>query len=131
MTRGKAKEFISSLVNLRGAVTDEQALDAIAVYPEWKEAVVYAINERVLYNKILYKVLQEHTSQLDWTPDVSNSLFTKVLIPDETVVPEWVQPDSTNSYMIGDKVTHNGQTYISVVDNNVWEPGIYGWEVVE
>lgn len=131
MTKGKAKEFISSLVNLRGAATDEQALDAPAVYPEWKETVAYAIDERVLYNKILYKVLQEHTAQPDWTPDVSNSLFAKVLIPDESVVPEWVQPDSTNSYMIGDKVTHNGQTYICVVDHNVWEPGIYGWDVVE
>lgn len=69
----------------------------------------------------------EIEQQADWTPDVSSSLFAKVLIPDENVVSEWEQPDSTNPYMTGDKVTHNGKTWISTCDNNVWEPGVYGW----
>lgn len=129
MTRNKAKEFIKSLVNLRGVATDEQAVEAHAVYPEWKAEVAYAANDRVLYNEILYKVITAHTSQADWTPDVAASLFAKVLIPDEDVVPAWEQPDSTNAYMIGDKVTHNGKTWISIIDNNVWEPGVYGWEI--
>ena len=55
------------------------------------------------------------------------ALWAKVLIPDETVVPEWEQPDNTNPYSTGDKVTHNGKTWVSDVDNNVWEPGVYGW----
>ena len=80
-------------------------------------------------------MLQAHTSQTDWTPDVSHSLFAQILIPDENVIPEWVQPDSTNPYMKGDKVTHNGITYESLIDNNVWEPGVIGteslWVVVE
>lgn len=47
-------------------------------------------------------------------------------------VAEWVQPDSTNPYMTGDRVLHNGSTWESTVDNNVWEPGVYGWaEVTE
>jgi chitodextrinase len=131
MTRGKAMEFINSLVNLRTSATDEQATEAPAVYPTWKEDVVYAIDDRVLYNDILYKVITAHTSQADWTPDVAASLFAKVLIPDENVVPEWEQPDSTNPYMTGDKVTYNGKTWVSTVDNNVWEPSVYGWEEVE
>lgn len=45
-------------------------------------------------------------------------------------VAEWVQPDSTNPYMTGDRVLHNGSTWESTVDNNVWEPGVYGWEQV-
>lgn len=69
--------------------------------------------------------------QDDWTPDVTPSLFAKVLIPDASVVPEWEQPDSTNPYMTGDKVTHNKKTWVSDVDNNVWEPGVYGWTEVE
>lgn len=131
MTRNKAMKFVESLVSLRDSATDEQAIEANAVYPAWKEDVEYALDNRVLYNEILYKVITAHTSQASWTPDVAVSLFAKVLIPDENVIPEWEQPESTNPYMIGDKVLHNNQTWISIVDNNVWEPGVYGWDQME
>lgn len=133
MTRQEAREFVKSLVNLRGSATDEQALDAQAVYPTWKEEVAYALDERVIYNDVLYKVITAHTSQSDWTPDVAVSLFAKVLIPDENVIPEWEQPDSTNAYMTGDKVMYGGKVYMSVIDNNIWSPEAYpaGWELVE
>ena len=127
MTKSEAKAFISALVTLRESATDEQALTAPALYPTWRSGVYYAAGIRVLYNGILYKVLTAHTSQDDWTPDAAPSLFAKVLIPDETVIPEWEQPDSTNPYSAGDKVTHNGKTWVSDIDNNVWEPGVYGW----
>lgn len=127
MTKSEAKAFISALVTLREKATDEQALAVLALYPVWRSGVYYAAGVRVLYNGTLYKVLTAHTSQDDWTPDAAPSLFAKVLIPDETVVPEWEQPDSTNPYSAGDKVTHNGKTWVSDIDNNVWEPGVYGW----
>ena len=127
MTKSEAKAFISALVTLREKATDEQALAVPVLYPAWRSGVDYAVGIRVLYNGTLYKVLTAHTSQDDWTPDVAPSLFAKVLIPDETVVPEWEQPDSTNPYSAGDKVTHNGKTWVSDIDNNVWEPGVYGW----
>lgn len=130
MTRNEAKAFINSLVKLRVSATDEQAVEAQSIYPVWREDVTYVINDRVLYNEVLYKVITAHTSQPDWTPDVAHSLFTKVLIPNENAVPEWEQPDSTNPYMIGDKVSHNSKIWISVVDGNVWEPSVYGWEEV-
>ena len=130
MTRAEAKAFVEALKILRSSATDEQALAAPAVYPAWREDVEYALGDRVLYNDVLYKVLTAHTSQATWTPDVAASLFAKVLIPDVNVIPEWEQPDSTNPYMIGDKVTHNGKTWVSSVDNNVWEPGVYGWEEI-
>ena len=130
MKRSQAKAFINSLVRLRMSATPEQALDAPSVYPTWKEGVKYVRADRVLHNEVLYEVLMEHTSQADWTPDVAHSLFAKVLIPDPDVIPEWEQPDSTNPYMKGDKVTHNGKTWVSTVDNNVWTPGEYGWEEV-
>ena len=130
MNKSSMKAFISAVVNLRNSATDEQALAAQVLYPTWKEGKAYKANERVLYNGILYKVLQDHTSQSDWTPDNAVSLFAKVLIADPTVIPEWEQPDSTNPYMAGDKVTHNGKTWESAIDNNVWEPGVYGWNEV-
>lgn len=112
------------------SLDDETALEGVQLYPIWKAEVDYAVGYRVQHNGILYTVLQAHTSQADWTPDVSPSLFAKVLIPDPDVIPEWEQPDSTNPYMTGDKVTHNGKTWVSDVDNNVWEPGVYGWSEV-
>lgn len=127
MTKSEAKAFISALVTLREKATDEQALAVPALYPVWRSGVNYAAGIRVLYNGALYKVLTAHTSQDDWTPDAAPSLFAKVLIPDETVIHEWEQPDSTNPYSAGDKVTHNGKTWVSDIDNNVWEPGVYGW----
>lgn len=130
MTRQEALAFINSLVNLRTSATDEQAIGAVAVYPEWKEDVYYNVDDRVLYNDILYKVLTAHTSQADWMPDAAPSLFAKVLIPDVDVIPEWEQPDSTNPYMKGDKVTYQGKTYESLIDNNVWSPIQYGWQEI-
>lgn len=130
MTRQEAKLFIESLVKLRGLATDEMSLQVPNLYPTWKVEVNYTVGDRVLYENVLYKVLQAHTSQETWTPDVSASLFAKVLIPDEDVIYPWEQPDSTNTYKIGDRVTHNGKTWVSTVDNNSWEPGVYGWEEI-
>ena len=64
-------------------------------------------------------------------PTDTPSLWAKVLIPNENIIPAWEQPDSTNPYIKGDKVYHNGQIWVSAMDGNVWEPGVYGWEVVE
>lgn len=130
MTLEEAKAIIDALVTLRNSAADEQALKASALYPKWKVGTDYQKDERVLYNDILYKVLTGHTSQADWTPDAAPSLFAKVLIPDKNVIPEWEQPESTNPYGKGDKVTHNGKTWQSTIDSNVWEPGVYGWEEI-
>jgi chitodextrinase len=109
------------------SLEDADALEIKTVYPEWDASGVYAVGDKVLYEEILYRCLLAHTAQEDWKPTVAPSVWAKVLIPDEDVIPEWEQPDSTNAYMKGDKVTHNGKTWISDIDNNVWEPGIYGW----
>ena len=130
MTLEEAKAIIDALVTLRNSAADEQALKASALYPKWKVGTAYQKDERVLYNNILYKVLTDHTSQADWAPDVAPSLFAKVLIPDKNVIPEWEQPESTNPYSKGNKVTHNGKTWRSTIDGNVWEPGVYGWEEI-
>ena len=130
MTRAEAEAIIAALVKLRKSATDEQALSVPALYPAWRSETEYHAGDRVLHGGVLYKVLQGHTSQETWTPDDSPSLFAKVLIPDSDVISAWEQPDSTNAYMKGDKVTHNGKTWASDIDNNVWEPGVYGWSEV-
>ena len=129
MTRAEAEAIVAALVKLRESATDEQALSVPVLYPAWRSGVDYVTGQRVLHGGVLYKALQDHTSQDDWTPDAAPSLFAKVLIQDAETIPEWEQPDSTNPYSKGDKVTHNGKTWISDIDNNVWEPGVYGWEI--
>ena len=111
-------------------VDDNTALRMREFYPEWAAGVDYDTGYKVQYGGALYKVLQAHTGQTGWEPENAPSLWAKVLIPDETIVPEWEQPDSTNPYSAGDKVNHNGKTWVSDVDNNVWEPGVYGWSEV-
>ena len=108
-------------------LTEAEAITATCLHPKWSgDSVQYTAGQRVQDDGVLYTVLQAHTSQPDWKPAAAPSLFAKVLIPDPTVVPEWEQPDSTNPYMKGDKVKHNGKVWVSLIDNNVWEPGAVG-----
>lgn len=125
------------LSQVLSVLTDEQ-LDAFPTdfFPAWKDGNFYAVGNRVSYMGGLYRCIVTHTSQGDWTPDATPSLWVTVRQSeiDPDAIDEWEQPDSTNPYMAGDKVTHNGEVWVSLVDNNVWEPGATGteslWEVV-
>lgn len=110
-------------------LTDEQALEAAAIYPAWDGEAAYEKDDRVRYGERLYRCLQAHQAQADWTPTAAVSLWAKVLTSETGEALPWEQPESTNPYMEGDRVTHGGKTWVSTVDNNVWEPGVYGWEV--
>lgn len=115
------------------SLSDEDALEAVDLFPKWDEAHgVYTKDDKVKFEGILYKCLQTHTAQAGWTPIAAPSLWAKVLIPDANVIPEWEQPDSTNSYMKGDRVMFNDQIYESAIDNNVWSPSVYpaGWQLI-
>lgn len=128
MNRQRLQEFLNAVTAVRESVTDEVAAVIPAMYPEWSgDSVSYRTGDRILFNGILYKVLQNHTSQSTWTPEAALSLFSKILIPDSTKIPEWEQPNSTNPYKKGDRVTYDGKTWESTADNNVWAPGVYGW----
>lgn len=121
------RAILEKAMTIASGLTDAEAVAATCLHPRWSaDSVAYVKGQRVQYENALYTVLQAHTSQAAWTPTAAPSLFAKVLIPDPTVVPEWEQPDSTNPYMKGDKVTHNGKTWVSLIDNNVWEPGATG-----
>ena len=110
--------------------TDENAVKVIDLYPVWMVGISVAKDSRYQYNGKLYKCVQAHTTQADWTPDITPALWVKVSL-DEW--PEWVQPTgSHDAYAKGDKVTHSSKKWTSDVDANTWEPGVYGWtEYVE
>lgn len=131
-TSSQAEKYRAIINKAADALTDDDAAYTPMLFERWKTETAYEVGKRVCYNDKLYKVLQAHTSQSDWTPDVAVSLFAEVLIPDPSVIPEWVQPSSTNPYMKGDKVRHNGKVWVSLIDNNIWEPGATGtnllWE---
>lgn len=107
---------------------DAEALAVKGIYDEWEAGIDVKVHEKRLHHGVLYRCLQAHTTLPEWTPDVAQNLWAKVLIPSEDVIPEWEQPSSTNGYMKGDEVTHNGKTYESLIDNNIWEPGAIGTE---
>ena len=129
MTKVELAKWLREIIlRYSSELTDEEAVEApIELFNKWHPGVLYSTGTRIRYGGELYKVLQDHTSQENWLPDEAVSLYSKVLPGQDGDIGEWVQPDSTNPYMKGDKVTHNGKTWESTIDNNVWEPGVYGW----
>ena len=128
MTRAEAEAIVAALVKLRESATDEQALSVPVLYPAWRSETEYHAGDRVLHGGVLYKVLQAHTSQADWTPDITPALFVVVSL-DEW--PEFIQPTGAHdAYKKGDKVTFEGKHYISLIDGNVYSPAAYpaGWQ---
>ena len=110
------------------SLTDKDALQAVELFPQWVVEHAYVVGERLQYNGVLYRVVQAHTSQTDWTPDITPALFVVVSL-DEW--PEFVQPTGVHdAYNKGDKVTFNGKHYISLIDANVYSPAVYpaGWQ---
>lgn len=122
--------FVKMVEN--GEIDEVTASENANMFINWSEVSSYNINDYRTYEGKLYKCLQAHTGQVDWTPDVSTSLWKEVGIT-ESGIPEWSQPiSSADAYMIGDEVIYNGVHYKSIIDNNVWSPETYsqGWEVV-
>ena len=128
MTRGKAKQLRALIEALSASLSDETALTGVELFPPWSVGKSYATGDRVQYEGTLYKCVQAHTSQADWTPPVTPSLWTAFSIDEYHA---WVQPTGAHdAYSKGDKVTHSGKRWASDVDNNTWEPGVYGWTEV-
>lgn len=107
---------------------DEAALESIDLFPKWEAGIAVTAGERYRWNGKLYRVVQSHTTQADWTPDIVPALFTVVSLES---FPEWVQPTGAHdAYNKGDKVSYNGKHWESTVDGNVWQPGVYGWDEI-
>lgn len=129
MKKSHALKLRAMIEKAAVSLPDEDALEAVELFPAWAAGVDYAVQERIRYDGTLYRCEQAHTSQTGWEPPNVPALWTAVSL-DEW--PEWVQPTGAqDAYQTGDKVTHNETHWISTVDANVWEPGVYGWEAAE
>ena len=113
------------------SLSDTDALEAVELFPAWAVDTAYPVQIRVRYDGKLYRCEQAHTSQAGWTPDITPALWTEVAEPGE--IPVWKQPTGAqDAYMVGDKVWYperDTTVYVSVIDYNVYEPTVYGWEV--
>lgn len=126
----QAKAIRAATQTLAAYAPDDAALAAPAVlFDEWSaDSVVYAKGDIRQYNGLLYRCVQAHTSQSDWTPSAAASLWARIADPTQEW-PEWIQPTGAHdAYANGAKVSHNGKHWISTAKDNVWEPGVYGWE---
>jgi hypothetical protein len=118
-------------------LAEEVAMEIADLYESWEADKTYYEGKIIKYgvNKDgetqLYSVLQSHTSQDAWKPDAAPSLYKKIGFTDSGVS-IWTQPlGSTDAYMKGDIVSHNGELWLCEADYNVYEPGVYGWVVTE
>lgn len=129
----RARVLRHLIVKAAESLDDTNALDGVELFERWHPGMELVVNQRISYEEKLYRVVQAHTAQEGWEPDTAPALFTEVAKPGE--IPVWKQPTGAqDAYMQGDKVHHpdkNGPVYVSTVDNNVWEPGVYGWDLEE
>ena len=113
------------------SLSDSDALDGIELFPAWETGATYEIGDRVRYNSTLYRCEQLHTSQSDWTPDITPAMWTEVAEPG--TIPVWKQPTGAqDAYRIGDKVHYpdeNGPVYVCTIDYNIYPPNVAGWEL--
>ena len=124
-----AKNYERIMVDVAiGYLPDDEAETVTVLFEEWASGVAYAVGDRRQYNGLLYRCVQAHTSQADWTPPAVPALWVRTSTEEW---PEWVQPTGAHdAYNMGDKVSHIGKHWISMIDANVYEPSVYGWEEV-
>lgn len=130
------RPIVEKAMSFSSDLTDEEIKTAASMFPEWAAGLNYIPGMKIKRNDVLYNVLQVHTSQIGWEPENAPSLFAKVLTDPSGAPQVWQQPDSTNPYMIGDRVLYPDETglvYESLIDNNTWSPEAYpqGWRLVE
>jgi hypothetical protein len=118
-------------VTVKATVTNEAALIELAdIFAEWQSGMAVSVGDLYRFSGDLYRVIQGHTTQADWTPPQVPALFVMVAAPG--VIAAWEQPyGGSGTYTNGAVVTYNGQTWVNTVAAptlNVWVPGVYGWE---
>ena len=133
MKRSHALKLRQMIEKASASLTDTDALEAVELFPLWRTDTAYTVGIRVRYADKLYKCVQAHTSQEQWTPDVTPALWTEVAEPGE--IPVWKQPTGAqDAYMTGDKVwfpDRGDSIWESEIDYNAYEPGVYGWREIE
>lgn len=80
MTRTEALKYRAQIENSAVGADDETALEQKWMYPAWMSGESYDVGERLRYGENLYRVVQAHISQTDWTPDITPALYQIVKI---------------------------------------------------
>ena len=126
----QAKAIHAAMMVMGRTAPDDVVLLVPTAFDGWATDTLYEVGDVRRYNNILYRCLTAHTSQTTWTPDVSPSLWVRIDDP-AIEFPQWIQPlGATDAYAKGAKVSHKDKHWISDVDNNTWEPSVYGWSEV-
>ena len=126
ITLQRARELRRMIEKASESLSDVDALEAVELYPAWATGTAYAVDQRIRHENLLYRCVQAHTSQLDWTPDQTPALWVRVSVEE---FPEWVQPTGAHdAYRIGDKVSYDGKHWVCTSDYNVYAPNVYGWD---
>ena len=132
-TPAQAEAKHNAMVNAGAMLTDEQAVTVIDLYDEWAVGVTYAVDTRIRYGEKLYKVLQDHTTQADWTPDVTPALYVEVAPAGEyrEIKDGMLSTEAFAKGEIGWWETKEN-LYESLIDGNVYTPVSYpdGWQKV-
>ena len=125
-----AKDYNRIMVDVAVSYLDDTEAETVTtLFEEWKSGVAYAVGDRRQYKGLLYRCIQAHTSQPDWTPDITPALWVRTSTEEW---PEWIQPQGAHdAYNKGDKCSHNSKHWVSNMDANVFEPGVAGWDEAE
>ena len=118
--------------DLLADLPDDTYTNVVPLFPDWATGEQVAVGAVRQFDSNLYRVVQAHTTQADWTPPTVPALWTPVSQTEGPTVDPWVQPTGANPYMRGDRVLWtDGLVYESTIDNNVWSPASYppGWVV--
>lgn len=128
MTKTFLAALVAAIKTMRDNASDETALASVEVFPAWVTGKAYAVGDRIRNEDKLYRCVQAHTSQDGWEPDQTPALWVQISVEE---YPEWIQPQGAHdAYAKYDKVTHGDKRWISDMDANIYEPGVYGWSEV-
>ena len=129
MTRERLYKIRDMMWKASASLGDEDAMDAVELFPLWEADHDYVKGDRVRWGGLLYKLIPEtHHSQADWAPDLTPAIWVRVDDPAEEW-PEWRQPTGAHdAYPANAKVSYNGKHWINTYgDGNSWAPGVFGW----
>ena len=60
------------------SLDDNDAANAVKLFPTWTIGIAVSVGERYQYEDKLYKVVQKHTTQADWTPDKTPAMWVVI-----------------------------------------------------
>ncbi|MDL2214343.1 hypothetical protein LJB76_02130 [Clostridia bacterium OttesenSCG-928-O13] len=136
-------ETVESIVSVASiafvALAQEQMLDDVTIaehptmFPVWNERWTGKAGTILQDDGRLYRSIHDVGPGQNTKPSTTPAMWTLIGDPTEEW-PEWIQPlGAHDAYPNGAKVSHphGERRWVSEADNNIWEPGVYGWKEEE